>query len=58
MGAQDKLQKDYTYTWHQRPYSANKQIKDLDYIVKDGSHMMPLTRADVISEILQEILEE
>ena len=29
-----------------------------DYLIKDGSHMMALTRAEEISELIQEILDQ
>ncbi|MFC2104439.1 alpha/beta hydrolase [Bacteroidota bacterium] len=35
-----------------------RNIKELDYIVENGSHMMTLTRADEISAVLNEILDD
>jgi len=33
-----------------------RNISDPDYVIKNGSHMMTLTRADEISKLLNEIL--
>lgn len=35
-----------------------KKIKSVDHTVENGSHMMTLTRADVISEIINDTLKE